>query len=36
LRYNAPNPWLPDLLVCRADIASEVLAALGHLGVARA
>ncbi len=28
LRYNQPNPWLPDLLVCRADIAGEVLAAL--------
>ena len=28
LRYNQPNPWLPDVLVCRADIADDVLAAL--------
>jgi 3'(2'), 5'-bisphosphate nucleotidase len=33
LRYNEPNPWLPDLLVCRADLASKVLDALAQLGV---
>jgi 3'(2'), 5'-bisphosphate nucleotidase len=33
LRYNAANPWLPDLLVCRAEIADEVLRALSELGV---
>ena len=34
LRYNAPNPWLPDLLVCRPELAARVLDALAHLGVA--
>jgi len=28
LRYNRPHPWLPDLLVCRPELASEVLDAL--------
>jgi 3'(2'), 5'-bisphosphate nucleotidase len=28
LRYNQPNPWLPDLLVCRPDLAPKVLAAI--------
>jgi 3'(2'), 5'-bisphosphate nucleotidase len=28
LRYNQPNPWLPDLLVCRTDVAETVLAAI--------
>jgi 3'(2'), 5'-bisphosphate nucleotidase len=32
LRYNQPNPWLPDLLVCRADLADTVLAAMKDLG----
>jgi 3'(2'), 5'-bisphosphate nucleotidase len=27
LRYNRPNPWLPDLLVCRPGLAERVLAA---------
>jgi 3'(2'), 5'-bisphosphate nucleotidase len=27
LRYNRPNPWLPDLLVCRRELAEAVLAA---------
>jgi 3'(2'), 5'-bisphosphate nucleotidase len=27
LRYNRPNPWLPDLVVCRRDLAERVLAA---------
>ena len=31
LRYNQPNPWLPDLLVCRADLAPKVLAAIQEL-----
>jgi len=31
LRYNQPNPWLPDLLVCRPDIAPKVLAAIQEL-----
>jgi 3'(2'), 5'-bisphosphate nucleotidase len=26
LRYNQPNPWLPDLLICRREQAAEVLA----------
>lgn len=28
LRYNRADPWLPDLLVCRAELADRVLAAL--------
>jgi 3'(2'), 5'-bisphosphate nucleotidase len=28
LRYNRPDPWLPDLLVCRAELAAAVLDAL--------
>jgi 3'(2'), 5'-bisphosphate nucleotidase len=27
LRYNQPDPYLPDLVVCRADLAASVLAA---------
>jgi 3'(2'), 5'-bisphosphate nucleotidase len=26
LRYNQPDPWLPDLVICRADLADAVLA----------
>jgi 3'(2'), 5'-bisphosphate nucleotidase len=25
LVYNRPDPWLPDLLVCRAELADRVL-----------
>ena len=28
LRYNRPDPWLPDLLICRMDLADPVLSAL--------
>jgi 3'(2'), 5'-bisphosphate nucleotidase len=28
LVYNRPDPWLPDLLVCRAELAAPVLEAL--------
>lgn len=28
LRYNQPDPWLPDLLICRPDLADAVLTAL--------
>jgi 3'(2'), 5'-bisphosphate nucleotidase len=27
LVYNAPDPWLPDLVVCRPELAARVLAA---------
>ena len=27
LVYNQPDPYLPDLIVCRADLAAQVLAA---------
>ena len=27
LRYNEPDPWLPDLLVCRPELAHPLLAA---------
>jgi 3'(2'), 5'-bisphosphate nucleotidase len=26
LRYNQANPWLPDLLICRPELAEQVLA----------
>ena len=26
LRYNQPNPWLPDLLICRPELTDAVLA----------
>jgi 3'(2'), 5'-bisphosphate nucleotidase len=32
LRYNQPDPWLPDLLVCRPDLARTVLGAIRRLG----
>jgi 3'(2'), 5'-bisphosphate nucleotidase len=28
LRYNQPDPWLPDLLICRPDLAGPVIDAL--------
>jgi 3'(2'), 5'-bisphosphate nucleotidase len=31
LRYNQPNPWLPDLLVCRPELAGDVLRALSDV-----
>lgn len=31
LVYNRPDPSLPDLLVCRADLASRLLSALSHI-----
>jgi 3'(2'), 5'-bisphosphate nucleotidase len=30
MRYNRPDPWLPDLLVCRPELADVCLAALEH------
>ena len=33
LRYNQPNPWLPDLLVCRPDLAPKVLGAIQELAL---
>jgi 3'(2'), 5'-bisphosphate nucleotidase len=31
LRYNQANPWLPDLLVCRPELAEELLGALADI-----
>lgn len=31
LRYNQPNPWLPDQVVCRPEIADVVMAALREI-----
>jgi len=28
LRYNQPSPYLPDLVICRAEIADELLGAI--------
>jgi 3'(2'), 5'-bisphosphate nucleotidase len=30
LRYNQPDPYLPDLLVCRPELANDVLAAIAQ------
>lgn len=32
LRYNQPDPYLPDLLICRPDLAGPVLAAVRDAG----
>jgi 3'(2'), 5'-bisphosphate nucleotidase len=32
LRYNDPDPWLPDLLICRPELAERVLDALWGVG----
>jgi 3'(2'), 5'-bisphosphate nucleotidase len=29
LRYNQPSPRLPDILICRVELASRLLAAIG-------
>lgn len=29
LRYNRPDPWMPDLLICRPELAGRVIDALG-------
>ena len=29
LVYNAPDPWLPDLIVCRPELADRILGAVG-------
>jgi 3'(2'), 5'-bisphosphate nucleotidase len=29
LRFNQPHPWLPDVLICRPELAPPILAALG-------
>ena len=28
MRYNAPDPYLPDLLICRPELVSDIMAAL--------
>jgi 3'(2'), 5'-bisphosphate nucleotidase len=28
LVYDRPDPWLPDLLICRPELVDEVLSAL--------
>ena len=32
LRYNQPNPWLPDILVCRQDLAGPMLRSIAGAG----
>lgn len=32
LRYNQENPWLPDLLVCRPELAGDLLSAIAEAG----
>ena len=36
LRYNASDPWLPDLLVCRTELAPAIVAAAAAYGGDRA
>ena len=31
LRYNQPDPWLPDLLICRPELAEQLLSAIAAL-----
>ncbi|MGE3143228.1 MAG: inositol monophosphatase family protein, partial [Hyphomonadaceae bacterium] len=31
LKYNGDNPWLPDLLICRPELAERALAAIAAL-----
>ena len=31
LVYNSPDPWLPDLLICRPELAEQLLSALAAL-----
>jgi 3'(2'), 5'-bisphosphate nucleotidase len=31
LRYNQPDPFLPDLVVCRPEVADQVLAAISRV-----
>jgi 3'(2'), 5'-bisphosphate nucleotidase len=35
LRYNQPDPFLPDLVVCRPELAQQLLTVLSQLGAAR-
>jgi 3'(2'), 5'-bisphosphate nucleotidase len=35
LAYNQPDPWLPDLLICRPELADHLLEALADLIVSR-
>jgi 3'(2'), 5'-bisphosphate nucleotidase len=30
LEYNRPDPWLPDLLICRPELAEPILALTGQ------
>jgi 3'(2'), 5'-bisphosphate nucleotidase len=30
LQYNRPDPWLPDLLICRPELADAILALTGN------
>jgi 3'(2'), 5'-bisphosphate nucleotidase len=31
LSYNQPNPWLPDQVVCRPELAERVMDELGRM-----
>jgi hypothetical protein len=31
LRYNRSDPFLPDLVVCRAEVAAQVLAVIARV-----
>ncbi|WP_324275653.1 inositol monophosphatase family protein [Blastococcus brunescens] len=31
LRYNQPDPYLPDLVVCRPEVADQLLATIGRV-----
>ena len=33
LRYNRPDPWLPDLLICRPELAERLIATIAEAPV---
>jgi 3'(2'), 5'-bisphosphate nucleotidase len=35
LRYNRPDPLLPDLLICRPELANRMLEAIDAMGALR-
>jgi len=35
LRYNQPDPYLPDLVVCRPELADQVLSVIAEVGARR-
>jgi 3'(2'), 5'-bisphosphate nucleotidase len=32
LRFNQDNPWMPDVLICRPELAGRLLGLLARMG----